>query len=67
MRWTGHETDMGEKRNTSTFVVRRPQGQTALERLQCRMENNLKVSFTLVEGRSLLGSCGSGNGKVKDL
>jgi len=26
MRWTSRAADMGKKRNTSTFKVRRPQG-----------------------------------------
>jgi hypothetical protein len=49
MMWTDCAADMGKKRYTSTFMVRRPQGQTTIERLQSRRENNFKVNFTVVE------------------
>jgi hypothetical protein len=42
MRWVGHVTQMGEKRNASWLLVGKPKGNIPLGRPRCRWVNNIK-------------------------
>jgi hypothetical protein len=46
MRWTGHVTRMGEKRNAYRILVQKPEGKRPLRRERHRWVNNIKMILT---------------------
>jgi hypothetical protein len=45
MRWTGHVTRMGEKRNTYRLLVGKPEGNKPLRRLRRRWVDNIRIDL----------------------
>jgi hypothetical protein len=45
MRWAGHVTRMGEKRDAYRILVRRPEGRRPLGRPRRRWEGNIKMDL----------------------
>jgi hypothetical protein len=45
MRWAGHVTRMGEKRDAYTILVGRPEGRRPLGRPRRRWEDNIKMDL----------------------
>jgi hypothetical protein len=45
MRWAGHLTRMGEKRNTYRLLVGKPEGKRPLGRPRRRWVDNIKMDF----------------------
>jgi hypothetical protein len=45
MRWVGHVTLMGEKRNAYSLLVEKPKGKRPLGRLRGRWVDNIKMDF----------------------
>jgi hypothetical protein len=45
MRWAGHVTRIGEKRNMCRLLVGKPEGKRPLGRPRCRRINNIKTGF----------------------
>jgi hypothetical protein len=45
MRWAGHVTRMGEKRNAYRILVGKPEGKRPLGRPICRWVNNIKMDL----------------------
>jgi hypothetical protein len=45
MRWAGHVTRMGEKRNVYMLLVGKPEGKRPLGRPRCRWIDNIKVDL----------------------
>jgi hypothetical protein len=45
MRWAGHVTQMGEKRNAYRLLVGRPEGKRPLGRPRCRWVNNIMTDL----------------------
>jgi hypothetical protein len=45
MRWAGHITRMGEKRNAYRLLVGKPEGKRPLERQRRRWVNNIKMDL----------------------
>jgi hypothetical protein len=45
MRWAGHETRMGEKRNAYRILVGKPEGKRPLGRPRRRWVNNIKIDL----------------------
>jgi hypothetical protein len=45
MRWTGHVTRMGEKRNAYRILVAKSEGKGPPGRLRRRWENNIKMNL----------------------
>jgi hypothetical protein len=43
MRWTGHEAQMGEKRNAYRLLVGKPEGKRPLGRPRLRLVGNIKM------------------------
>jgi hypothetical protein len=43
MRWTGHVTRMGKKRNAYRILVGKPEGKRPLGRLRRRWVDNIKI------------------------
>jgi hypothetical protein len=49
MRWVGHVSRMGEKRNTHRLMVGKPEGKRPLRRLRCRWVDNIRMDLGEVE------------------
>jgi hypothetical protein len=49
MRWVGHVTCMGERRNAYKILDRKPEGKKALRRPMHRWENNIRMDLRDVE------------------
>jgi hypothetical protein len=47
MRWLGHITRMGEKRNAYKILVRKPEGKTPLGRPRRRWVDNIKMDLRM--------------------
>jgi hypothetical protein len=45
MRWVGHATRKGYKRNAYRVLVGMPEGKRPLERSRCRWEDNIKMNI----------------------
>jgi hypothetical protein len=45
MRWAGHVSQMGEKRNAYRKLVGKPEGKSPLRRLRHRWADNIKVNL----------------------
>jgi hypothetical protein len=45
MRWAGHATQMGEKRNVYRLLVGKPEGKRALGRTRRRWVDNIKMDL----------------------
>jgi hypothetical protein len=45
MRWAGHVTRMGKKRNVYRLLIGKPEGKRPLGRLRCRWMDNLKIDL----------------------
>jgi hypothetical protein len=45
MRWAGHVARMGEKRNTYSILVRKPEGKRPLGRQRRRWVGNIKIDL----------------------
>jgi hypothetical protein len=45
MRWAGHVTRMGEKRNMYRLLVGKPEGKRPLGRQRCRWIDNIKMDL----------------------
>jgi hypothetical protein len=45
MRWAGHVTQMGEKRNAYMILVGKPEGKRPLGRPRCRWMENIKMDI----------------------
>jgi hypothetical protein len=45
MRWAGHVTRMGEKRNAYRILVGKPEGKRPLGRLRRRWEDSIKMNL----------------------
>jgi hypothetical protein len=45
MRWAQHVACMGEKRNTCSVSVGKPEGKIPLGRARCRWEENIKMDL----------------------
>jgi hypothetical protein len=45
MRWAGHVTQMGEKRNVYTLLVGKPEGKRPLGRLRRKWIDNIKIDL----------------------
>jgi hypothetical protein len=45
MRWMGHVTRMGEKRNAYMILVEKPEGKRLLGRPRSRWVNNIKMDL----------------------
>jgi hypothetical protein len=45
MRWAGHVTRRGEKRNACRILVRKPKGKRPLGRPRCRWVDNIKLDL----------------------
>jgi hypothetical protein len=45
MRWVGHVTQMGEKRNVYTLLVGNPEGKRPLGRPICRWVDNIRMDL----------------------
>jgi hypothetical protein len=45
MRWAGHVTRMGEKRNAHRLLVRKPEGKRPIGRKRRRWIDNIKMDF----------------------
>jgi hypothetical protein len=45
MKWAGHVTRMGEKRNACRILVGKPEGKRPLGRPRLRWVNNIKMDF----------------------
>jgi hypothetical protein len=45
MRWAGHVTQMGEKRNAYRLLVGRPEGKKPLGRPRCRWVDNIRMDL----------------------
>jgi hypothetical protein len=45
MRWAGHITRMGEKRNAYRKLVGMPEGKRPLGRYRCRLEDNINMDL----------------------
>jgi hypothetical protein len=45
MRWAGHVTQMGEKRNTYRLLVGKPEGKRPLGRPRCRWLDNIRMDL----------------------
>jgi hypothetical protein len=43
MRWAGHVTRTGDKRNAYRILVRKPEGKRPLGRPRCRCVGNIKM------------------------
>jgi hypothetical protein len=48
MRWTGHVSRMGEKRNAYRLLVGRPEGRRPLGRPRCRWLDNARMDLVEV-------------------
>jgi hypothetical protein len=46
MRWAGHVTRMGEKRNVYRLLVGKPEGKRPLGRPRCRWMDNIKMDLS---------------------
>jgi hypothetical protein len=57
MRWAGHEGRMGEKRNVSRLLVRKPEGKRPLGRPRRRWIDNIKMEL-LETGLNVVGWIG---------
>jgi hypothetical protein len=44
MRWAGHVTQMGEKRNAYRLLICKPEGKRPLARLRHRWVDNIKMN-----------------------
>jgi hypothetical protein len=64
MRWVGHGTYVGKKRNAYRILVRKPEGKRPLGRPRRRWENNIKCIFKNIIGGRGPCSPGSGQGQV---
>jgi hypothetical protein len=49
MRWAGHVTRMGEKRNTYRLLVGKPEGKGPLGRPRCRLVYNIRMDLVEVK------------------
>jgi hypothetical protein len=45
IRWVGHLSHMGNKRNADRIFVGKPEGKRPLGRPRRRLENNIKIDF----------------------
>jgi hypothetical protein len=45
MRWVGHVTQTGEKRNAYGILVGKPEGKRPLGRRICRLVDNIKMNL----------------------
>jgi hypothetical protein len=45
MRWAGHVTQTGEKRNAYGILVGKPEGKRPLGRWKCRLVDNIKMNL----------------------
>jgi hypothetical protein len=45
MRWAGHVSRMGEKRNAYRILVGKPEGKRPLGRPRCRWVENIKMDL----------------------
>jgi hypothetical protein len=45
MRWAGHVTRIGEKRNAYRLLVGKPDGKRPLGRLRCRYVDNIMMDL----------------------
>jgi hypothetical protein len=45
MRWAGHVTRMGERRNACRILVGKPEGKRPLGRPRCRWVDNIKMDL----------------------
>jgi hypothetical protein len=45
MRWVGHQTQLGQKRNVYTLLVGKPEGKRLLRRPRCRWVNNMRTDL----------------------
>jgi hypothetical protein len=54
MRWSGHVTGMGKKRNAYKLSVGKPEGKIPLGRPRCRRVDNIKMQLREIEW------CGNG-------
>jgi hypothetical protein len=57
MRWAGHVSRMGEKRNAYRLLVAKPEGRRLLERTRRRWLDNIKMDLVEV-GWGDVGNCG---------
>jgi hypothetical protein len=46
MRWAGHATRMGKKRNAYRILVGKPEGKRPLGRPRCRWVYNIKIDLS---------------------
>jgi hypothetical protein len=46
MRWAGHVARLGEKRNTYTILVGKPEGKRPLGKPRRRWDDNIKMDFS---------------------
>jgi hypothetical protein len=49
MRWAGHVTRMGEKRNAYRILVGKPEGRRSLGRPRRRWEDNIRMKLREIE------------------
>jgi hypothetical protein len=66
MRWTGHVTQMGEKRNTYRILVGKPEGKRPLGRPRHRWVDNItmdlrEIGWNGMDWIDVEGSCEHGN------
>jgi hypothetical protein len=47
MRWAGHVTPMGAKRNSYRILAGKPEGKRPLGRLRCRWVDNIKMELRM--------------------
>jgi hypothetical protein len=65
VRWAGHVARMGEKRNTYSLLVGRPEGRRPLGRPTHRWVDNIKMDLADRMGWCGLDQSGSGQGQVE--
>jgi hypothetical protein len=61
MRWVGHVTCIGEKRNAYRILVGKPEGNRQLRRPRHRWEDNIRMDFREI-GWGGMDRIGTGGG-----